>query len=77
MSVSQRVANILVDILDVDESELTPETSFRSDLGASSIDVVEIVAAVENEFGIKISDKEVQTITTVQGLHNLLKTKVA
>jgi acyl carrier protein len=76
MSVEERVANILIDILDVDESELKPETSFRTDLGASSIDVVEIVAALENEFGIKIADKEVQQIATVQAVYDLLQTKV-
>jgi acyl carrier protein len=76
MSVEARIRDILTDILDVKDSELTPDAAFRTDLGASSIDVVEIVAALENEFRIKVTDQDVQQITTVGSLSALIQSKV-
>ena len=65
MAVFERVKALIVEQLGVDESEVTPEASFREDLGADSLDLVELIMAFEDEFGGEISDEEAQGITTV------------
>lgn len=62
----ERVKKIIVDRLDVEESEVVPEASFREDLGADSLDVVELVMELEDEFEMEISDEEAEKISTVQ-----------
>ncbi len=64
-SVEERVKHIIVDQLSVDEDEVKPEASFVDDLGADSLDVVELVMALEEEFGLEISDEEAEKIATV------------
>lgn len=61
----ERVKKIIVDRLGVDESEVTPEASFKDDLGADSLDVVELVMELEDEFDLEISDEDAEKITTV------------
>jgi len=56
---------IIVDLLGVDESKITPEARFREDLEADSLDLVELIMAFEDKFGGEISDEDAQTITTV------------
>lgn len=65
MSVADRVKGIIVDQLGVDADEVTPEASFTDDLGADSLDIVELVMAFEEEFEIEISDEEAEQIGTV------------
>ena len=77
MSVQERVKEILMDILDVEEKAIVPDATFITDLGASSVDLVEIIAAVENHFDIEISDEEAQQIRTVRALIDFLKTKTS
>lgn len=60
-----RVKNIIVDLLGVDEDDVKPEASFRKDLEADSLDLVELIMAFEEEFDGEISDEEAQKITTV------------
>ena len=60
-----RIKAIIVDLLGVDESQITLEASFREDLEADSLDLVEFIMAVEEEFGGEVSDEEAQKITTV------------
>ena len=64
-TIQDRVVDIIVDQLGVDESEVTPEARFREDLEADSLDLVELMMAFEEEFGGEISDEEAQKITTV------------
>jgi len=64
-SVFERVKAIIVDVLGVPEEKVTPEASFRDDLEADSLDLVELIMAFEEEFGGEISDEEAQKITTV------------
>jgi acyl carrier protein len=60
-----KVKDIIVDQLGVDEEKVTMEASFRDDLEADSLDLVELIMAFEEEFGGEISDEEAQKITTV------------
>jgi acyl carrier protein len=66
MSVADKVKSIIVDNLGVDEDEVTPDASFVEDLGADSLDVVELVMAFEEEFGIEIPDEDAEKITRVK-----------
>jgi acyl carrier protein len=61
------VKAIIVDLLGVDESKVTMEASFRDDLEADSLDLVELIMAFEDKFGAEISDEDAQSITTVGG----------
>lgn len=63
--IGSRVKKIIVDKLGVDESEVTPEASFTNDLGADSLDTVELIMEFEKEFNISIPDEQAETITTV------------
>ncbi|MBQ3682843.1 acyl carrier protein [Succinimonas sp.] len=62
----ERVKKVIVDQLGVKESDVTPEASFIEDLGADSLDTVELVMALEEEFGTEIPDEDAEKITTVQ-----------
>jgi len=64
-SVFDRVKGIVVDQLGVAEEEVTTEASFVDDLGADSLDVVELVMALEEEFGVEIPDEDAEKIVTV------------
>ena len=66
MSVEQKVKEIIVEQLGVDADEVTPEASFTDDLGADSLDIVELVMAFEEEFGIEIPDEDAEKITRVK-----------
>ena len=61
------VKAIIVDLLGVDEGKVTMEASFRDDLEADSLDLVELIMAFEDKFGAEISDEDAQSITTVGG----------
>lgn len=69
----QRVKKIIVERLGVDESEVTPEASFKDDLGADSLDVVELVMELEDEFDLEISDEEAEKISTVADVVNYIE----
>ena len=66
MAVSDKVKSIIVEQLGVDEEEVTPDASFVDDLGADSLDTVELVMAFEEEFGIEIPDEDAEKIVTVK-----------
>lgn len=63
--IAEKVKNIIVDKLSVEESEVTNEASFTNDLGADSLDTVELIMEFEKEFGIQIPDDQAEKITTV------------
>ncbi len=65
MSSHDKVKNIVVDKLGVEESRIVPEANFLDDLGADSLDIVELIMEFEEEFDLEISDEDAETITTV------------
>ncbi|MFS0643527.1 acyl carrier protein [Siminovitchia sp. 179-K 8D1 HS] len=71
--VVERVTKIIVDRLGVEESKVTLEASFRDDLGADSLDVVELVMELEDEFDMEISDEDAEKISTVGDAVNYIK----
>ena len=79
MAVTDKVTEIIVEQLGVKPEEVTPEASFVDDLGADSLDTVELVMALEEEFGIEIPDEDAEKIATVgdsvRYIENKLKSK--
>ena len=65
MSSNDKVKNIIIDKLDVDESRVVPAASFLDDLGADSLDTVDLIMEFEEEFDLEISDEDAEKITTV------------
>ena len=66
MNIEEKVKGIIVEQLGVEESEVTPTASFLDDLGADSLDQVELVMALEEEFKLEISDEDAEKLKTVQ-----------
>jgi acyl carrier protein len=75
MSTFDRVKKVVVEQLDVAEDEVTPQASFVEDLGADSLDVVELVMGLEEEFDIEIPDEDAEKIATVQDAITYIDTK--
>jgi acyl carrier protein len=69
-TITERVNKIVADKLVIDESQVTAHANFKQDLGAESIDLVELIVVFEREFSISISDQEVEKIVTVAGAIN-------
>ena len=76
-TVLERVTKVIVDRLGVDESEVKLEASFREDLGADSLDVVELVMEFEDEFDMEISDEDAEQISTVGNAVSYIESKQA
>ncbi len=73
MAVEEKVKQIIVEQLQVDEAEVTPTASFQEDLGADSLDVVELVMQFEEAFDLEIPDEEAEKIKTVQDAVDYIK----
>jgi acyl carrier protein len=73
-TIEQKVKNIIADQLGVGEEEIKPAASFIEDLGADSLDIVELVMAMEEEFEVEIPDDEAENIKTVQDAVNYVTT---
>jgi acyl carrier protein len=76
-SIEERVKQIIVEQLGVDENEVTPNASFVDDLGADSLDTVELVMAFEEAFGIEIPDEDAEKISTVKAAIDYIEKQVA
>ena len=74
-TVDERVKKIIAEQLGVEEDEVTSEASFVEDLGADSLDIVELVMALEEEFGIEIPDEDAEKILTVGKALDYIKEK--
>lgn len=68
----EKVAKIISEQFDVDESEITPETNLFKDLDADSLDLADLLASVEDEFGIEATDDAIETIKTVGDVINYI-----
>jgi acyl carrier protein len=75
-SIEERVKQLVVEQLGVKEEDVTPNASFVDDLGADSLDTVELVMALEEEFETEIPDEEAEKITTVQQAVDYIKAHV-
>ncbi|SFJ61050.1 acyl carrier protein [Thermoflavimicrobium dichotomicum] len=71
----ERVKKIIVEHLDVDPAEVTLEASVKDDLGADSLDVVDLIMQFEDEFGLEISDEEAEKISTVGDIVSYIEQK--
>jgi acyl carrier protein len=76
-AVDEKVKKIIVEQLGVDEEDVTPDASFVDDLGADSLDTVELVMAFEEEFGIEIPDEDAEKILTVQNVIDYIKERAS
>jgi len=70
-----KVKKILVEQLDVEESAITPESSIIDDLGADSLDIVDMVMSLEEEFDVEIPDEEIESMKTVGDIVKFIETK--
>ena len=77
MNVEEKVKNVIVDQLGVSADEVIPEASFVDDLGADSLDLVELVMVLEEEFGQEIPDEDAEKIQTVQDAINYINEHLA
>jgi len=75
-AIEAKVKSIIADQLGVGEDEIKPESSFIEDLGADSLDIVELVMAMEEEFEVEIPDEEAENIKTVGDAINYIKSHV-
>ena len=72
-NVDEKIKNIIIEQLGVSADEVVPEASFVDDLGADSLDLVELVMVLEEEFGKEITDEDAEKIQTVQDVSNYIK----
>ena len=73
--IAEKVKSIIIDKLGVEESEVTPEASFTNDLGADSLDTVELIMALEEEFDLEIPDEDAEGLTTVKAVIDYIEDK--
>ena len=76
MNVQERVVDIVVERLGVEKERVVPTVSFTDDLGSDSLDAVELVMALEEEFDIEIPDEDAEKITTVQATIDYINSKL-
>ena len=74
-TIEEKIKNIIIEQLGVDPEQVTLNASFIDDLGADSLDTVELVMAIEEEFGVEISDEAAEKAQTVSDLINYIKEK--
>lgn len=72
----EEVKGVIVELLGVEESKVTPEARFKEELEADSLDLVELIMAMEEQFGLEISDEDAEKIRTVQEVIDYIKERV-
>lgn len=75
MTLEEKVIKLIVDHLDVTKEQCVPEASFIDDLGADSLDIVELLMEMEEAFGVEIEDEELEKIVTIKDVIDFLKQK--
>ena len=71
----EKLKSIILEYSEIDEDALTPETNLRTDCALDSFSMINMIAAVENEFNVKFSDREISTIYTVQDVMDFIKSQ--
>ena len=74
-AIDEKVIDIIVDKLGVERAEVTPEAAFVDDLGAASLDLVELIMAMEEEFGMEIADEDAEKLRTVQDVISFISAR--
>ena len=74
--VQAKLKEIVIDRLNAEEDQIKPEASFVEDLGADSLDIVELIMGIEEEFDIEIPDEDAEKLTTVEEAMNYVKSKL-
>jgi acyl carrier protein len=69
----EKLQQVIADVLSIDEGQIKPETTFVQDLGADSLDVMEIIMRLEDEFGVHVPDEAIENIVTVGDAEELIK----
>ena len=75
MNVADKIKEAIIDKLGVEETQITPEASFIDDLGADSLDTVELIMALEEEFDLEIPDEDAEGLTTVKAVIDYIEDK--
>jgi|UniRef100_A0A7C3UWG9 acyl carrier protein len=75
MTIEEKVTALVAEKLGVDRAEVTPDAVFIDDLGADSLDLVELIMAMEEEFGFEIADEEAEKLRTVADVINFIKAR--
>lgn len=75
MDIEEKVSTIVAEKLGVDRAEVSPDAVFIDDLGADSLDLVELIMAMEEEFGFEIADEEAEKLRTVGDVINFIKAR--
>ncbi len=76
MDVFEKVKQVIAEKLDIEPEKITPEARFIEDLGADSLDIVELIMGLEDEFGLEISDEEAEKIQTVADAVEFIKARL-
>jgi len=76
MDVFEKVKSVIVEKLDVEPEKITPDARFIEDLGADSLDIVELIMGLEDEFGLEITDEEAEQIRTVGDAVEFIKARL-
>ena len=76
MNTAEKIKEAIIDKLGVEESQIIPEASFIDDLGADSLDTVELIMALEEEFDLEIPDEDAETLTTVKAVMDYIEEKL-
>ncbi len=77
VNVEEKVKEIIIEQLDIAEEECVPDASFIEDLGADSLDIVEMIMAMEDHFGLEISDADLSKMRTVKDITNYIKGRMS
>lgn len=76
-NLEEKIKAIIVEQLDITEEECIPEAAFIDDLGADSLDIVELIMAMEDHFGLEISDDDLEKIRTVKDITDYIKERIS
>jgi acyl carrier protein len=76
-NIEEKIKEVIVEQLDITEEECVPDASFIDDLGADSLDIVELIMAMEDHFGLEISDEDLEKIRTVKDITDYIKERIS